>query len=736
MLNFRIFSLNPRRILSDLVFSQLLRIRVATLFFFGIFILFAAIAVAWLVDIPVIAHFFTQVHLAQNSPPSWINVPSIKHPLFLYLPSLIFAAIVFTITKASPTPKKWSRTAIILISMTLTLRYILWRSLSSLNLADSVVGIVSLAVFLVECLFIISALVQSYLDLSFKDRSMEADIYSQDVISGKYNPSVDIFIPTYSEPEFILRRTIIGCQTIDYKNKKIYVLDDTRRPEIRQLAKQLGCYYITRPDNHHAKAGNLNHALTKTKGELITVFDADFVPTSNFLTRTVGFFQNQIVGLLQTCQGYFNHESIAYNLRLEDKLNGEEDFFHCYGQPVRDGLGAGFCSGSSFIVRRRTLEDVGGFNTESIAEDYYTGLKIASHKDKVIHLNEQLSSGLYTETIPDNIRQKYRWGQGTIQTLFVKVNFLRLPNLTIKQKLACFNSMLYWIRPVFQSILMFIPLLYTFFNISPVEVSLEEILYFFLPYYIIALMTFHWLNWRSRTIIMSEIYNYVRFFPMIMMVFRTFINPFGQGFKSTRKGILQQKGQFYWKLGSPLLILWLINALALAKSMTTSQLIEDGILNLGFIWSVYNLIILSIALMALKERPRTEHFSWFPLSYPVQLHGQLNGITEQISEEGAIINLQSSTQLENLHTHQIIPLTFVNQDLTLQSKIKTIETTPDGIRLTLSFNRVTLEQYRQIVNLLFCSRSQWKHKTVPGEFKTLWLFLKQLVHPVFHLINR
>jgi cellulose synthase (UDP-forming) len=385
-------------------------------------------------------------------------------------------------------------------------------------------------------------------------------------------------------------------------------------------------------------------------------------------------------------------------------------------------------------VRRCTLEDVSGFDIESIAEDYYTGLKIASQGYKVIHLNEQLSAGLYTESIPDNIKQKYRWGQGTLQTLFVKINFLKLPNLTIKQKLACFNSMLYWIMPVFQSTLMLIPLLYTFFNISPVKVSLGEVLYFFLPYYLIHLMSFHWLNWRSRTMMMSEVYNYVRFFPMVMMVFKTFINPFGEGFKSTRKGILQQKGRFYWKLGLPLLVLWGINALALAKSLTTFQLLENGILNLGLIWSVYNLLILTVALMALKERPRNDQFPWFPLSYPVQLNHQLGGITEQLSEEGTMINLPPSAKLESLHPNQMIPLTFINQHLTLQGQIKTLETTSDGIRLTLSFSHVTLEQYRQIVNLLFCCRSQWKHKTVPGEFQTLWLFLKQLTRPIVHLI--
>ena len=69
------------------------------------------------------------------------------------------------------------------------------------------------------------------------------------------------------------------------------MLDDTGRAEVKQLAEELGCYYISRSHNTHAKAGNLNNALQQTNGELVVVFDAGFVPTTNFLERTIGFFK-------------------------------------------------------------------------------------------------------------------------------------------------------------------------------------------------------------------------------------------------------------------------------------------------------------------------------------------------------------------------------------------------------------------------------------------------------------
>jgi cellulose synthase (UDP-forming) len=694
------------------------------------------IAVGWLLEIPLINQLFYQLHLAQTSPPTWIEVPNFEQSFLIYLPLIIFVSLTWVITKASPTPQPWSRTAIILLSMGLTFRYLLWRSLSSLNLSNPIEGIVSLAVFGAEGILLSSVLLQSFLDLNFKERYQEADSYSQDVTSGKYQPTVDIFIPTYNEPEFILKRTIIVCQSIHYPHKQIYLLDDTRRPEIKQLAEILGCHYLTRPDNLYAKAGNLNHAMTQTQGELITVFDADFVPTHNFLMRTIGFFQNSKIGLLQTCQAYFNEDAIAYNLGLEKELNGEEDFFHRYGQPVRDGLGAGFCSGSSFIIRRKTLEDVGGFNTECLAEDYYTGLVITSKGYKVIHLNEPLSVGLYTESIPDHLRQKSRWGQGTLQTLFVKVNFFQLPNLTLKQRLACLNSLLYWVIPIFQSIIFIIPLLYTFWDIRPVMISLEEMIYLFLPYYFIHLMAFHWLNEGSRTITMSEIYNYLRFFPMLIMILKTLINPFGEGFKITPKGVLKQKGHFYWKLALPLMILWLMNGLSLVKSMETFRLVEDNnIVNLGLIWSLYNLLILSVTIMTLKEKPKPDPFPWFSINEKIQIGQQLIGITEKISEQAIIINLPLSPEITSLTLNQRISLDLVNQHLTLTGKIKNLKNTAERVQITLSFVSVTLEQYRQLVYFLFSSRLKWKPKIVPNELVTVGLFLKVLISPILALTN-
>ncbi|MGH9537576.1 MAG: glycosyltransferase, partial [Terriglobales bacterium] len=89
--------------------------------------------------------------------------------------------------------------------------------------------------------------------------------------------AVDVFITTFNEPLDLLLETAVCAVSIQYQHKT-YILDDGNRPEVAQLAQELGCEYFSRSDRTDAKAGNLNHALARTSGEFILVLDADHVP--------------------------------------------------------------------------------------------------------------------------------------------------------------------------------------------------------------------------------------------------------------------------------------------------------------------------------------------------------------------------------------------------------------------------------------------------------------------------
>lgn len=105
-------------------------------------------------------------------------------------------------------------------------------------------------------------------------------------------PSVDIFVPTYNEDLNVVKNTIYASLGIDWPKDKlnIWILDDGGREEFRQFAQNVGVKYIARTTHEHAKAGNINNALKYAKGEFVSIFDCDHVPTRSFLQMTMGWF--------------------------------------------------------------------------------------------------------------------------------------------------------------------------------------------------------------------------------------------------------------------------------------------------------------------------------------------------------------------------------------------------------------------------------------------------------------
>jgi cellulose synthase (UDP-forming) len=234
---------------------------------------------------------------------------------------------------------------------------------------------------------------------------------------------------------------------------------------MRELARRLGCCYLDRPDNSHAKAGNLNHALERSAGELVLCFDADFIPTRDFLERTVGFFRDPEVALVQTPQNFFNEDAVQRNLGLEHALEDEQKLFFRTLQPGRDSFNAIVCHGTCWIARRRALEEIGGIPTETITEDWATSIKLQAAGYKLLYLNEALSAGLSADTCGEFVQQRSRWAQGTLQALFASTNPLFIPGLAWQQRLLHFSGILYYTGSVINLFNLVAPLLYLFFGV-------------------------------------------------------------------------------------------------------------------------------------------------------------------------------------------------------------------------------------------------------------------------------
>ena len=720
-----------------------LRIRWATLTMIAVVLLCAAVAIAWFTGVELISDIFTRLNALQQNPPMWAEVPMMTGR-YLIAPTVVLFLGAFIITRVSPQPRKWSRRLVISILLVLVGRYVFWRSVSTLNLNTPLDGVFSLGLFIMEMIGLLGSIIQLFLLLRVRDRRRQADQLQAMVDDGTYLPSVDVFIPTYDEPAFILRRTIIGCQAMDYPNKQVYLLDDTRRPEIRALAEELGCRYMTRSDNRHAKAGNLNHAIAHTQSELIASFDADFVPTRNFLRRTLGFFQDPSVGLVQTPQTFYNPDPIARNLGLEEILTPEEEVFYRQIQPMRDGAGSVVCSGTSFVLRRTALEETGGFVTESLSEDYFTAVQLAARGYQVVYIDEKLSAGLAAESISAHATQRLRWARGTLQAFFIDSNPLTIPGLTFVQRLGHLEGLLHWFSSIPRIYFLLMPLAYSFLGIIPIRADAEEVMFFFLPYYLVQLTVFAWLNNRSRSALLSDIYSLVLVFPLAATVLQAMLNPFSKGFKVTPKGTTQDRFNFNWKLAWPLVLLFIFTAYSLwynigqCLAMGWSSEHLKG-LGLGWIWSAYNLIMIGIALLILLDVPLPDINPWFALRRVARLNisgeetsGDRSwwGITTMISEVGAEITLNHRGFPSIVHGETIpVELEIADESLVLNAEVTTIRCLDDFTALKVQFLDVTLEQRRRLVELLFCRPGQWKRWNSPGEIKSLWLLLRILMKP-------
>jgi cellulose synthase (UDP-forming) len=254
-----------------------------------------------------------------------------------------------------------------------------------------------------------------------RDNSAAADKFESSLraCDSSLLPEVDVWIATYNEEWPILEKTIVGALNLDYPKRKIriLILDDGRRAWLANKCSSLGVEYITRPDSRGKKAGNHNHALSICSAPFILSLDADFVPFPNFLFRTLGFFDDAQVAVVQTPQTYYNVDAMRSSMLL-DQAPDELSFFYREEQPSRDAWDAAFYCGSCAVLRRSALIAIGGFVTTTDIEDLATSVKLCANGFKARYLNETLSVGLSAESLAVLHDQRNRWCRGSLQVVF------------------------------------------------------------------------------------------------------------------------------------------------------------------------------------------------------------------------------------------------------------------------------------------------------------------------------
>ncbi|WP_404328266.1 glycosyltransferase family 2 protein [Mesobacillus maritimus] len=549
----------------------------------------------------------------------------------------------------------------------------------------------------------------------------------------KTKKHVDILLATYNESVDIVRRTVVACQNIDYPKEcfSIWICDDGNRIEMKNLASTLGVGYITRETNIHAKAGNLNNALLKTNGELVVTIDADMMPKPTFLKHTLGYFEDSEVAFVQTPQSFYNDDIFQYNLGQGKNIPNEQDLFMRTIQSGVGRLNSTLYVGSNTIFRRGAIEAIGGFATGTITEDMATGMLIQTKGYKTIFHNEVLAQGLTAETLQDYLQQRIRWARGTIQTMR-KWNPITLPGLSVVQRLVYVSYFLYWYFGVFRMVFIFAPIVYLLFGIPALVATLDGMLMFWVPQFILALIAERMLleNRLKRT--WSSIYEIsVAPFLAWAVLVETFAKK-GIPFKVTNKGVTTTKAKVNIPFLVPHLVIIFIGifAIVLGLKQTQDQLRDGTLINL--FWALYNVMISIPVLLLAREKPKVRKSERFKKRLLIDiLDNDLlsSGATIDISETGCRLFVGS---LKAFSEEIIVIIHGTTGTHRLKGQIVYYDTFGKGYQLGIRFHDMEESDYQFWVKEVYGAippESMFKYKNRTGVLYVLLTFLKDIFSP-------
>jgi cellulose synthase (UDP-forming) len=501
-----------------------------------------------------------------------------------------------------------------LTAVAFLLIYVLWRWHDTLPpFSLSVQSLWSRLFFSFELIAIVYTLMSIVILFRNLDRSAQADAAQRDLADPDHYPAVDVFICTYDEPIEVLERSILSALALDYPAFTVWVLDDTRRGWLRDYSAQVGACYVTRPDNKGAKAGNLNNGLAATAAETnapyILVLDADFAPRHDFLKRTVALLMSEPDGaIVQTPQFYYNSDPIQHNLLAAQSWVDDQRFFFDVFQPAKDAWGCAFCVGTSFVVRRDRLEEIGGFPNEAISEDINLTYTMLRYGYRTLWLNEPLSYGLSAEGVPEYITQRARWCLGTIQVALLRSGPLLGKGYSFTQRWHYVHGVLNWLCKPFMVLLLIAPPIYWFGGIPAFEADYLSFLRYGAPALLVQIVYMGWIS-RAKTLpLFMEATHAVTSFAVTATLLSAIVKPFGRPFKVTDKGGDRSAPRVHGKLAAVFGIISASSAASIVWAFISpyaaSEVSSVDFFNL--LWAGIAMLIAFVAFLVCFELPRGE----------------------------------------------------------------------------------------------------------------------------------
>ena len=537
---------------------------------------------------------------------------------------------------------------LIALSILTTLRYLYYRTQNTMNLDNWLNGFFCLLLYVAELYAIGTLLLAYFQTLKVRDRKpVDLATIPQDEWR-----SVDIYIPTYNEDVEIVRKTVLAALATDYPadRKRVYVLDDGRKlPERREVLQQmcddLGCTLLTRDNNDHAKAGNINTALTRTTGDLVMILDCDHIPVRHFLQHTVGFFQNPKVALVQTPHWFYNPDPFERNLLTGGQIPVGNELFYKVLQKGNDFWNAAFFCGSAAVIRRDYLVEIGGIATETVTEDCHTSLRLHSLGYETVYYDKIMVAGLAPEKFSAYVGQQVRWARGMAQILRLENPlFNRKLKLSLAQRLCYFSATSHFFFGFPRLMYVIAPVLYLLLGINSVRGLGFETLCYALPHILLSMQTNHIPYKHVRFSFWNEIYEFALSFQAGIVTLLALVNPKLGSFNVTDKGLMVTERSFDLESVRYLVFLGTLTAASLVAVpfwfVVSPEDSQAVIINA--LWCAFDLLLVMAACLVAFEQPQLRQSHRLPRQLAAVLHSdrqQWAGTTINVSETGARILL-------------------------------------------------------------------------------------------------
>jgi len=484
-------------------------------------------------------------------------------------------------------------------------------------------------------------------------------------IPESWYPDIDILIATHDEEVNLLYNTLNACRYLDYPDKSkihVYLCDDGNRPEMRALAERCGANYIDMPHPKHAKAGNMNNALVQTHSPLIAFLDADMIPRRNMLMTLAPYFflpkvkqnekgewvertpeeidPNYKIGFVQSPQNFYNPDLFQYNLYAEERIPNEQIYFFREINVSRNRHNASIMCGSNMMISREALAEVGYFSTNSITEDFETGMKIQTAGYRTYSIADCLANGLNPPAVINLLVQRERWGRGCMQTFHNTKPFrnLRIP---LMRKLHYLCILFYWLTFFSRFVFIMSPILVALFGVFIMECSLGEILMFWLPYYVLHTFAMSRISAKTRTVNWCNTVDTIMFPFLVVPILLDMLGFRLKHFKVTDK-THQTKTSADPAMALPHIIMFVLSVVGIVLCL--GAIIQYRALYNVIIlfWLIVNAKSLLLAVFFMLGRVNERYFYRFDVRFPVEIEvgGRIyKGTSVDVSEGGFSVDL-------------------------------------------------------------------------------------------------